>query len=83
MTIMRDALIQRHRKNIERYSRMLATKLSFHERSYLHKRVAQERAELERLKFQAIRATAERKVDDTTVIAAQSLAQSDESQSQA
>jgi hypothetical protein len=71
MTIGRDALIQGHRKNIERYSRLLATKLSFHERSYIHKRIAQEQAELERLQFQARRAAAGREADAATVIAAQ------------
>ena len=73
MTIMRDALVQSRRKNIERYSRMLATKLSFAERRYLHKRIAQERAELERLQLHTFRDRSTGKSDVATVGAAQSL----------
>jgi hypothetical protein len=38
-----------HRQNIERYCRLLATNLTELERQYLHKRIAEEHAELERL----------------------------------
>jgi hypothetical protein len=78
MTIMRDALIQSRRKNIERY---LATNISFDERRHFHKRIAQERAELERLQLQAFRAS--RKADVATVVAAQALQPIDGSKSQA
>jgi hypothetical protein len=44
-----DALIQARQKNINRYCRLLATPLSDHEREYLHRRIAGERIELERL----------------------------------
>jgi hypothetical protein len=38
-----------HRRNIERYCRLLATELTDLERQYLHKRIAEEHAELGRL----------------------------------
>jgi hypothetical protein len=45
---MRTAKIRAHRRNIQRYSRLLATELTELERNYLHKRIAEEQAELER-----------------------------------
>jgi hypothetical protein len=39
-----------HRQNIERYCRLLATELTDLERQYLHKRIAEEHAQLEGLK---------------------------------
>jgi len=38
-----------HRRNIQRYCRLLATELTDLERQYLHKRIAEEHAQLERL----------------------------------
>jgi hypothetical protein len=38
-----------HRRNIERYSRLLATELTALERQYLHKRIAEEHAQLKQL----------------------------------
>ena len=38
-----------HRRNIERHCRLLATELTDLERQYLHKRIAEEHAQLERL----------------------------------
>ena len=43
------APVWRHRRNIERYCRLLATELTDLERKYLHKRIAEEHAQLERL----------------------------------
>jgi len=43
------ARMQTHRRNIRRYSRLLATPLTDLERQYLHRRIAEEQAELERL----------------------------------
>ena len=37
-----------HRRNLERYARLLATQLTDLEREYIHKRIAEEQAELER-----------------------------------
>ena len=48
---MRDlhtAMIISHQNNIRRYGRLLATNLTQLEREYLHKRIAEEQAELER-----------------------------------
>ena len=43
------ARMQSHRRNIRRYSRLLSTPLTDLERQYLHRRIAEEQAELERL----------------------------------
>jgi hypothetical protein len=43
------AKILSHRRNIQRCVMLLATELTELERQYLHKRIAEERAELERL----------------------------------
>jgi hypothetical protein len=43
------ARVRGHRRNIERYCRLLATELTDIERQYLHKRIAEEHAQLERL----------------------------------
>jgi hypothetical protein len=56
VTTMNDLLavkIRTHRRNIQRYSRLLATSLSDLERQYLHKRIADEQAELERCELQS------------------------------
>jgi hypothetical protein len=44
-----EILIQARQKNLQRYCRLLATPLANHEREYLHRRIAEERIELERL----------------------------------
>jgi hypothetical protein len=49
MTDFRRAKMLGHRQNIERYCRLLATELTDLERQYLHKRIAEEQAQLERL----------------------------------
>jgi hypothetical protein len=50
MNDLKAAQVRRHRQNIERYCRLLATELTALERQYLHKRIAEEYAQLERLK---------------------------------
>ena len=56
------AQVRNHRRNIERYCRLLATYLTDLERQYLHKRIAEEYAQLQRLEKsqpeQAVRAQA-------------------------
>jgi hypothetical protein len=49
MVDFRTAQMRGHRRNIERYCRLLATELTELERQYLHKRIAEEQAQLERL----------------------------------
>ena len=49
MIDFRAAKLLGHRRNIERYCRLLATELTDLERQYLHKRIAEEHAQLERL----------------------------------
>jgi hypothetical protein len=44
-----DAQVQNHRRNLERYCRLLATELTDLEREYLHKRIAEEHAQLKRM----------------------------------
>ncbi len=53
MTDLRSAKILTHQRNIQRYARLLATELTDLERQYLHKRIAEEQAELERWAFQS------------------------------
>ena len=53
MDDLRTAKIRSHRRNIQRYSRLLATSLSDLERQYLHTRIADEQAELERWELQS------------------------------
>jgi 5-bromo-4-chloroindolyl phosphate hydrolysis protein len=43
------AQVWRHRRNIDRYCRLLATELTDVERQYLHTRITEEHAQLERL----------------------------------
>jgi hypothetical protein len=50
MVDLRTAKMQGHWQNIERYCRLLATELTALERQYLHKRIAEEHVQLERLK---------------------------------
>jgi hypothetical protein len=49
MIDFRAAKLLGHRRNIERYCRLLATELTELERQYLHKRIAEEQAQLEQL----------------------------------
>jgi hypothetical protein len=53
-----SARVRRHRQNIERYCRLLATELTDLERQYLHKRIAEEYAQLEQLEKAASRGNA-------------------------
>jgi hypothetical protein len=59
--------VRRHRQNIERYGRLLATELTDLERQYLHKRIAEEYAQLERLEKTAFRANASASQGNTRV----------------
>jgi hypothetical protein len=45
----RNASIRAHQNNIDRYCRILATHLTDQERAYVHRRIAEERLELEQL----------------------------------
>ena len=49
------AKIEGHRRNIQRYIRLLATELTKFERQYLHNQIAEEQAELMRLELEAER----------------------------
>ena len=41
--------VRARQQNLNRYCRLLATQLTDHERQYIHRRIAEERAALERL----------------------------------
>jgi hypothetical protein len=49
MTDFNTTQVRVHRRNIQRYCRLLATELTDLERQYLHKRIAEEHAQLEQL----------------------------------
>ena len=49
MMDLRTAQMLAHRRNIQRYGRLLATDLTDLERQYLHKRIAEEQVALDRL----------------------------------
>jgi hypothetical protein len=72
---LRAAKILSHERNIQRYCRLLATELTELERQYLHKRIAEERAELERWSIQ------DQSEDESNVIAAQGLSNKQDGQS--
>jgi hypothetical protein len=54
MTDLDTAKILSHRRNIQRYCRLLATELTDIERQYLHRRIAEEYAELKRLQSEPV-----------------------------
>ena len=73
---LRAAKILSHERNLQRYCRLLATELTELERRYLHKRIAEERAELERWPEQ------DQSEDDTSnIIAAQALSNNQDGKS--
>ena len=45
----RNALIRAHQNNINRYGRLLATHLTDVEQEYVHRRIIEERQQLEKL----------------------------------
>ena len=49
MIDFKTAQVRRHQQNIKRYCRLLATELTDLERQYLHKRIAEEHAQLKQL----------------------------------
>jgi len=53
MTDQRATRIRAHQQNLDRYCRLLAGDLPDSERQFLHKRIAEERLELERLQSAA------------------------------
>ena len=75
MRDLRAAKILSHERNIQRYYRLLATELTQVERQYLHKRIAEERAELERWSIQ------DQSEEASNVTAAQALSSKQDGQS--
>jgi hypothetical protein len=57
MTDYVTAKIMAHRRNIIRYSRLLATHLTELEREYIHKQIAVEQSKIENLELQVKRAS--------------------------
>ena len=58
MIDFKTAQVRRHQQNIKRYCRLLATELTDLERQYLHKRIAEEYAQLKQLEKAASQANA-------------------------
>ena len=52
----RTVRLRTHRKNIDRYQRLLRTRLSDDEKHYLEKRLSEERFAVETLQFMSCRA---------------------------
>ena len=77
MRDLRAAKILGHERNIQRYCRLLATEITELEREYLHKQIAEERAELERWSRQ------DQSEDASNVIAAQASSNKYDGQSHA
>ena len=77
MRDLRAAKIHGHERNIQRYCRLLATEITELEREYLHKQIAEERAELERWSRQ------DQSEDASNVIAAQASSNKYDGQSHA
>jgi hypothetical protein len=75
MIDLNTARVRGHRRNIERYCRLLATELTDLERQYLHKRIGEEQAQLERLE----KREAEQQAD--VVVAAGALGKRSDGQS--
>ena len=73
MIDFRSAKILSHRRNLQRYGRLLATELTELEREYLHRRIAEEHAELERLQLHENQSAQRQPEEAGTVIAAQAL----------
>jgi 5-bromo-4-chloroindolyl phosphate hydrolysis protein len=66
------AQVRRHRQNVERYCRLLATELTDLERQYLHKRIAEEYAQLKQLEKAVSQANASQgneRVEQSSLIA--------------
>jgi hypothetical protein len=64
MIDFRTAKMLAHRRNIERYCRLLTTEFTDVERQYLHKRIAAEHTQLERLE----KRQAEQQADGNSMI---------------
>ena len=54
MRDLRAVKILSHKRNIQRYTGLLATDITELEREYLHKQIAKEQAELERWTMQSV-----------------------------
>ena len=73
MTTQLSARIRAHKANIDRYYRLLATQLTDHERRYIHNRIAQEQASLNRLVATQAQHHGPTRADPDTVIAASAV----------
>jgi hypothetical protein len=76
---LRAAKILSYRRNIHRYSQLLAMELTELEREYLQKRIADEQAELKHWTLHPVQDPSE---DASNVIAAQAVSNNQDGQSQ-
>jgi hypothetical protein len=75
---LRAAKILSYRRNIQRYSQLLATELTELEREYLQKQIADEQAELKRWTLRSVQNPSE---DASNVIVAQAVSNNQDGQS--
>ena len=72
MIDFKTAQVRRHQQNIKRYCRLLATELTDLERQYLHKRIAEEYAQVKQLEKAVSQANASQsneRVEQSSLIA--------------
>ena len=65
-----DQKYQALKNNLERYARLLATKLTQTEREYIHRRIAEEHAAIAKIEAERLAKSAAKVADPRTVIAA-------------
>lgn len=74
---MIDFYVQRinaHKKNPDRYSRLLATQLTESERQYIHRRIAEEHSALMKLEAEHLSRSVRSTADPDTLVAARAIA---------
>lgn len=74
---MIDFYVQRikaHKKNLDRYSRLLATQLTETERQYIHRRIAEEHSALMKLEAEHLARSVRSIADPDTLVAARAIA---------
>ncbi len=81
MTKLHAARIKGHKDNLDRYRRLLAAKLTNLERDYIHRRIAEEQAAIDRLLAEMIASRREGEAHPDTIVAAAAMAREAEGHS--
>jgi hypothetical protein len=74
---MQDLMSQKlraHQNNLDRYARLLATKLTDVERQYIHRRIAEEHSAIARIEAEQLARAVASSADPKTLIAARAAA---------